>query len=848
MGGNHGMQAYLWWRTLASTKTHPGAGKDRVILVRAIRHHDDHSLLKAGRLSEYLEFGPAEIADPEWIEQPWTGEQQEFFRVRAKAITLYGKPGAGKTTALWEHISRSAAKKTAYFTWSRDLIQQAQEYFSAFGRDGQEVLTQSFSEFLGRSGGIDLPPGTQRKGRERFEGRLKHLKRSMTRTFHKYPHLLYVELRARLYGGAVHHLSSDLPRGQLPKLSPKEYRGARGKGVANMPNESEVVLSLAEAMEDEGYFRECFPELLAARAAWQSFHGGEIPPRLAGVEQIVVDECQDLTLLETAALIELARAIGNQPGKAAPTLIFAGDEGQTVRPTGFSWGALSRLLHDSYAAPETHSLAGNLRSPAKIEEVIDRATELYGHVSKNFRPRKQISSDHTQAADARLMIVRVRPDEEAEILDRLAEMDRLALIAPNEWERDSFEDPFVTSVMTPAMAKGLEFQTVCVFDPGPSLAALQGADCNAPAVSGVSETFERHLIDNLRVALSRATENLVFLLLLSDEAYDMLAVELMGPNAISMEADDLIQYLETADITPEERVTEKLRRASAAADEDVLQGWQLAGQAFRLLGDPELPNGVSDPGLRRQVAEKLAELSFLTAASAGGDQDLIISTVAAWAEAIEMLGGGRLPFKSAEIATWAGSQEHEAHRLARVMTSPEFDEMEWPARVLREVSSTILKGLSNAAEDVRRAGCFTAPIDRVLDRAGVDAPVERTRGMAQTAVDTLTAGGSIKRATQVWEKWIPGDSSRYARILEASEKLEKAARIYERIDESDSALRCWRRLGNVEEAVRLANGQEKADLEWLGEFLSVMERRPRGHEKRTTPTESALIKSAAPGK
>ena len=48
----------------------------------------------------------------------------------------------------------------------------------------------------------------------------------------------------------------------------------------------------------------------------------------------VVDEVQNLTLLETAVVVELCLAIARRRGHAR-WLVAAGDDGQTVRPSGF---------------------------------------------------------------------------------------------------------------------------------------------------------------------------------------------------------------------------------------------------------------------------------------------------------------------------------------------------------------------------------------------------------------------------------------------------------------------------------------------------------------------------------
>ena len=57
LGGNGGMQYYLWWTVQGSGPTRGIAFPDRDgVLVRAVRHHDDHGPLDAGVLNDYLPF------------------------------------------------------------------------------------------------------------------------------------------------------------------------------------------------------------------------------------------------------------------------------------------------------------------------------------------------------------------------------------------------------------------------------------------------------------------------------------------------------------------------------------------------------------------------------------------------------------------------------------------------------------------------------------------------------------------------------------------------------------------------------------------------------------------------
>ena len=89
----------------------------------------------------------------------------------------------------------------------------------------------------------------------------------------------------------------------------------------------------------------------------------ELPAGFVEFDRVVVDKIQDLTLLETAVVVELCLVSARRRGHA-PGLLAAGDDGQTVRPSGFGWGALNDLLAARLNAPRRFHREDNLRCPS----------------------------------------------------------------------------------------------------------------------------------------------------------------------------------------------------------------------------------------------------------------------------------------------------------------------------------------------------------------------------------------------------------------------------------------------------------------------------------------------------
>jgi len=83
----------------------------------------------------------------------------------------------------------------------------------------------------------------------------------------------------------------------------------------------------------------------------------------------------------------------------------------------------------------------------------------------------------------------------------------------------------------------------------------------------------------------------------------------------------------------------------------------------------------------------------------------------------------------------------------------------------------------------------------------------------------------------------PEDTRLVARVREAQGRFDEAAEAFERAEMLKDALRAWRMAGRWEQAIRLADGTERADLAWLGGLQRVVEGQPTDLGERLTPGE-----------
>ena len=137
-----------------------------------------------------------------------------------------------------------------------------------------------------------------------------------------------------LLGLAVPEDTESIPTGGLVRLSDATYRHRRAGDDGVGRAAASTVLKVAEHVGPDAMIS-IFPELAAAAAAVGRLRDGELPDGFADFDRVVVDEVQDLTLLETAVVVELCVAIARRRGRAPgvrPGFLAASDDGQTVRP------------------------------------------------------------------------------------------------------------------------------------------------------------------------------------------------------------------------------------------------------------------------------------------------------------------------------------------------------------------------------------------------------------------------------------------------------------------------------------------------------------------------------------
>jgi tetratricopeptide (TPR) repeat protein len=853
LGGGSGSHFYAWWAPAGAAPLEHDAFQSgtQAIFLRDIRHHDDHALLTAGSFAnDYMPLSVPDLRGGEYAPEPWTSNQSRFARSRGVVRTLKGHPGSGKTTALLHAADASLAERVLYLTFSQDLAGLARDYFDRFCSGSRTFTVLTYPEFLRQLLGASAVQADVSESRAQFRRDLWNHQRSLGPWAAELD-ALYDEIHAHVVGAAVPEKIGRFPKAERLRLPDEAYRAQRLRylGQASTSSVLEAVRRLERA-GDAPLADRYFPELALA---WRAAHAlasetHKVNRAFLDYGCLAVDEVQDLTPLEAFVVLALGRLL-NKSGRHAP-LLLAGDEAQTVRPTDFEWAWLNDMLHAMFGQPQEFKLPVNLRSPRRIAELVNRTWDFYDFLHKQDRPSGTGYAEIDDDAPDQILYVAVPAAELLPLVTELSQREGLALIAFDKSKLPQEAAPFV---LTPAEAKGLDFHSVCVVNGG--LLVRRIVD---ERHDGATDTLAKRLaIDQLRVALSRPTERLIWM----DSSPDSVTVEEVGHllSAVGeislrpMTGDALRACLQEEELDVEERIQrcEKDARQLVSIKPDL--AWSRAHQAVALLGSPGDITCVLDHSTRdaayMTLAEVCCQLAIRQQNLSGelGHPDLYGQATEAARHA------GKFRLANAIQSIGKAEQAHGAERLNRIASAVQLvteARAELPGWLLVELmprASAWLEELDRHLDAGDNPVLASQILPPFFDAVGFPDAAARKDRLARRSVQTLMSGGRYSAALLILQN-LPGANPRLvAECYEQTGQFAKAAEIYLEQGEREKALKCYRSAPDFASALNLVRQMEnhaaKPSLEWLAELEAVLARRPDNFSRVMTPPEKKLLET-----
>ena len=253
---------------------------------------------------------------------------------------------------------------------------------------------------------------------------------------------------------------------------------------------------------------------LLERVAIEVTRSGRTP-----YEFVVVDEAQDVSVAQLRFVAALGPARPN-------SLFFAGDLGQRIFQTPFSWKSLgvdirgrSGVLKVNYRTSHQIRSQADRLLPSQVRDVDGNEEDRRGAVSVFSGPEPAIAIEASEAAEAKaaghwlaaLRAEGVQPDEmlllvrsEAQV-DRAKQAVRAAELSASVLDESLRSTPGSISIATMHLSKGLEYRAVAVIACDDEVLPLQERIETVADDSDLEEVYEteRHL---LYVACTRARD------------------------------------------------------------------------------------------------------------------------------------------------------------------------------------------------------------------------------------------------------------------------------------------------------------------------------------------------------
>jgi tetratricopeptide (TPR) repeat protein len=795
---------------------------------------------------------PVSVADlrrGEYAPEPWTQNQVRFARSHATARILKGHPGSGKTTALLHAADATHAERVLYLTFSAELAGLARDYFDKFCSKERTFTVLTFQAFLRQI--VDWKAGIENldEARAQFRRDLFNHQKAL-REWAGNIDALWGEMHAHLVGAALPEASGRFPKAHNMCLAEKAYSAQR---AGTLGPAGPAVLDAARRLERMGQGTladRYFPELASAWRAASKIISEKGTGSFPNYGCIAVDEVQDLTPLEAFVVLSLARKM-NLDGGHCP-LLLAGDEAQTVRATDFEWAWLNDMLHTTVSQPQEFKLPVNRRSPKRIADLVNRAWDYYDYLHKQDRPSGAGYAEIEDDSPDQVLYAAVAAGELGQLLTEFSTHEGLAMIAFDTKTLPAETLPFV---LTPQQAKGLDFNSVCVVNGGELLQRIIGGERGGQRVEGVLALERRNAIDQLRVALSRPTERLIWIDAASntkvlEEASRFLGSAEEGPlHPISVEA--LRACLDEEELDVEERIQRCQTDALQLIDRKPDLAWSRAHQAVALLGNATGQASVKDPAARSVAYLTLAQVCFSL-----GIRKKNLSPELGRPNLLESAATAARRARKNKLANSLGvigevensAAEARLNAIAQCMTTISEAKPDLPGWFLVELPDRAngwIEELERHLEAGSNAVLAQILIPPFVDAIGFPDAEARKERLARRSVQILVKNRRYKDALTILEKAPESQPELLALCYEESGQQARAAKIYLERGDREKAPKCYRVAAEFQSALELVKGMEghaaKASLEWVEELDALLARRPESFNRVLVPQEKVRL-------
>jgi hypothetical protein len=844
-----GYHYYLWWMMPSEEERNGlnGLGlRSGDILVRQIRHHDNHECCDLGRATDYFEFQYSDFQEEGYVgcETALT-ELQTVVQSREPIRVVTGLPGTGKTLALWRSIEAAENEKILYLTWSEKLAEDTRSRFSAYAPASVKVDVMTFREFIHQRVSKHIPEMGLDESRRLFGFALANEPSGNLGDWRDKKTELFSEIRGNLLGLAIPGERCGEANG-IRHLERQAYvRRRKGKIPEVAAERASLIWSRIQERAHTA-----FPEFKNAARFLADCESGAGLLSADDYTQIVCDEIQDLAMVEISALLQYLIALESKTGSEIK-LLLAGEEGQSVRPTGFTQRALNDLLHQKFKNRKKKEsvLTRSLRTPIRIAGLLDLISEkFYEEIDKSHRPPVTTFEKFNSEDQATGLILHAEApvSEKMEILQQITQKNDICFIfldSPGE----NIPSEILSKCYTPETVKGLEFETVCLVDAGKFICNLLGEYIFVHEETPLFNQEARLRIDKFRVAVSRTTQALIFLDfvespgdLQKNHGANLFLMD--GPCVEPLPWDSVLPRLECAEQAGLNFLKDALHDGRANLDCDLNRAWTRARQTCGIYNECIESNEIACDAERSSLAIQVAQL----AAQVLTRKIFIVG-----------IGDFEKDFIGSFIIKLSKHSEIESlldgYRVLRRFNDSIANPFEVFQCLLRPNSAQMFEGclevcgdqliekLRSLSTDPNHAELYDGELEKWLSLCGFKGDIQlETQQLRTSACEALIEKQRIAQAKRVFRKIRPINRPLLAKIRETEEQNAKAARIYERVGDIQNATKNWR-LAGCWERVTPQSSQEAEDIKWILALQAHLQKAPMDIEKRLTQRERQIL-------
>jgi hypothetical protein len=366
----------------------------------------------------------------------------------------------------------------------------------------------------------------------------------------------------------------------------------------------------------------------------------------------------------------------------------------------------------------------------------------------------------------------------------------------------------------------------------------------------------RLAIDQLRVALSRPTERLIWVDINPSEqivrdSIDFLNGAERAGGVSSCVPSALLKTLEEDELDVEERVQrcQLDARQYLAVKPDI--AWSRAQQSIALLGRPGSPAAITDESVRAAAHLTVTEVCFILGlrnARLGAELGrLDLFREAAWAaRQANRSGLAAIVEAVGRVHRALGEERMQAlSELAQVVPRFKRDLEPWLSLELAWRSQTWIDELEGAMFNARNTAILIEILPPFYDALDLPDKVTRTQRVRQRGIQMLIKERLFSPALETLKNLPERQPKLEAVCYEGLGDFRSAAECHMATGNLKDALVCYRSIPDLEASLKLVDqiGDHPAaeSLRWIAEMQGLVERRPDKFTKTVLPAEKKLL-------